>query len=137
MASITALSYETPSPQVSLGRARLEQARREADQAEAFARQMRSAADQAELEANKGEEKVSTLRTQLAQTQSESTYTNQIKKQIAPLSTPGKQEVLANLSTVARNGFSFPDNPLKAYSRASSLGGPAVKSSGLILSRKV
>lgn len=134
MGAITATTYDTPPPQASLGRARLEQARREADQAEAFARQLRSAADQAEVDAQKGQEKVSTLRTQVMQ--SDETYTSQVKKKVAPAessTTQVTQTALASISTVAGNGFSFPENPLKAYSRASSLGGLGVKMSGSIV----
>jgi hypothetical protein len=136
MGAITATTYDTPAPQASLGRARLEQARREADQAEAFARQMRSAADQAEVEAQKGQEKVNTLRIQV--TQSDGTYTSQVKKKTAPAepsSTPAAQTTLASISTVASNGFSFPENPLKAYSKASSLGGLGMKISGTIVNQ--
>lgn len=143
MVALTAISYETPSPEVSLGRARLEQARREADQAEAYARQMRATADRAEAEASKGQERVSSLSNQVAQVQSQAknledaTYTSQLKKQMeAPIS-PAKQEALASLSTVARNGFSFPSNPLMTYSRASSLAGlTGAKTSGLIVNQK-
>ena len=136
MGAITATTYDTPAPQASLGRARLEQARREADQAEAFARQMRSAADQAEVEAQKGQEKVNTLRIQV--TQSDGTYTSQVKKKAAPAepsSTAATQTALASISTVASNGFSFPENPLKAYSKASSLGGLGMKISGTIVNQ--
>ena len=145
MVALTAVSYETPSPEVSLGRARLEQARREADQAEAYARQMRATADRAEVDASKGQDKVSALRTQVTQVQSQSqartqedaTYSSQLKKKMETPISPAKQEALASLSTVARNGFSFPSNPLTAYSKASSLVGmTGAKTSGLIVSQK-
>lgn len=51
MVTITATNSATPSIQASLGRARLEQARREADQAEASARDLRAQADDAEQQA--------------------------------------------------------------------------------------
>jgi len=144
MVALTAVSYETPSPEVSLGRARLEQARREADQAEAYARQMRATADQAEVDASKGADKVSALSNQVAQSQSQAqtrpqtdaTYTSQLKKKLEAPSSPATQDALASLSTVARNGFSFPRNPLVAYSRASSLAGmTGAKTSGLIVNQ--
>lgn len=138
MGAITATTYDTPSPQASLGRARLEQARREADQAEAFARQMRSAAEQAEVEAQKGQEKVTTLSAQVVP--SDGTYTSQVKKKMAPAESSTAQTAqttLASISTVASNGFSFPENPLKAYSRASSLGGLGIKISGSIVNQTV
>lgn len=145
MAALTAVSYQTPSPEVSLGRARLEQARREADQAEAYARQMRATADRAEVEAGKGADKVASLRNQVAQVQSQyqataerdATYSSQLKKKLEAPNSPAQQEALASLSTVARNGFSFPRNPLIAYSRASTLAGmTGAKTSGLIVSQK-
>ncbi len=51
MVAITATNSATPSIQSSLGRARLEQARREADQAESSARDLRAQADEAEQQA--------------------------------------------------------------------------------------
>jgi hypothetical protein len=51
MVAITATNSATPSIQASLGRARLAQALREADQAEANARDLRAQADEAEQQA--------------------------------------------------------------------------------------
>ena len=48
MVAITATNSATPSVQASVGRARLAQARREAEQAEANARDLRDQADDAE-----------------------------------------------------------------------------------------
>jgi hypothetical protein len=56
MVAITATNSATPSIQTSLGRARVEQARRQADQAEATARDLRSQADEAERQANSSED---------------------------------------------------------------------------------
>ena len=58
MVAITATNSATPSIQASLGRARLEQARREADQAEANARDLRAQADDAERQAESSQENV-------------------------------------------------------------------------------
>lgn len=58
MVAITATNSATPSIQASLGRARLEQARREADQAEANARDLRAQADDAERQAQSSQENV-------------------------------------------------------------------------------
>lgn len=58
MVTITATNSTTQSLQVMLGRARLEQARREADQAETNAKDLRAQADQAEQDAQSSQENV-------------------------------------------------------------------------------
>lgn len=58
MVAITATNSATPSIQAAPGRARLEQARREADQAEANARDLRAQVDDAEHQARSSQEKV-------------------------------------------------------------------------------
>lgn len=58
MVAITATNSATPSTQASLGRARLAQARREADQAEANARDLRAQADEAERQAQDSQQNV-------------------------------------------------------------------------------
>ncbi|QTN28310.1 hypothetical protein HZ993_00125 [Rhodoferax sp. AJA081-3] len=58
MVAITATNSTTPSTQASLGRARLAQARREADQAEANARDLRAQADEAERQAQDSQQNV-------------------------------------------------------------------------------
>ena len=61
MVAITATNSATPSIQASSGRARLEQARREADQAEANARDLRAQADEAEQQAQSSQENVNRI----------------------------------------------------------------------------
>jgi chromosome segregation ATPase len=58
MVAITATNSATPSIQASLGKARLEQARNEAAQAESNARDLRAQADAAEQEAQQSQENV-------------------------------------------------------------------------------
>lgn len=58
MVAITATNSATPSVQASVGRVRLAQARREAEQAEANARDLRSQADDAERQAQSSQENV-------------------------------------------------------------------------------
>ncbi len=58
MAAITATNSTTPSIQAGSGGARLAQARREADQAEANARDLRAQADDAERQAQDSRENV-------------------------------------------------------------------------------
>lgn len=119
MVAITATNVSTPLKAVTPSRSRLEQARRQADLAEANARQLRALADQAELDLEKSQSKVSSLSTQVAQesrasqtTQADSTYSAQVK---AGASSGNKQiqDFLVRVSAVALNQFSFPDNPLK------------------------
>lgn len=112
MVAITATSYATPSAQAWQGRARLEQARREADRAESNARQLRAQADQAEQEAQSGQAKVSTLSNQVAQ--ADSTYSTQLGNQQAASEAKRTQNALVPVATVANNKFSFPENPLKS-----------------------
>jgi type II secretory pathway pseudopilin PulG len=61
MVAISATSSVTPSLQVALGKTRLEQARREATQAEATAQSLRAQANDAERDAQKSQEKVREL----------------------------------------------------------------------------
>ena len=56
--AITATNSATPSVQAYVGRARLEQARRQADQAEANARDLRAQADDAEQQAQQSQNNV-------------------------------------------------------------------------------
>ena len=58
MVSITATNSANPPPQASLGQVRLAQARREADQAEAMARDLRAQADDAEQQAERSQDNV-------------------------------------------------------------------------------
>lgn len=58
MVAITATNSTTQTLQSSLGRARLEQARREADQAEATAKDLRAQADDAERQSQDSQENV-------------------------------------------------------------------------------
>jgi hypothetical protein len=120
MVAITATNASTPLNPVPPSRTRLDQARRQADQAEANAKQLRALADQAEQESQQSQSKVNTLSTQVAQESqaaqaqhTDSTYTAQVK---AGASTQSKQvqDFLVRISTVALNQFNFPENPLKS-----------------------
>jgi hypothetical protein len=72
MVAITATSSATPTLQAAVGRSRLEQARREADQAEANAKDLRAQANEAEQQAQNSQ---ANLRKLSAQTrQDEPTY---------------------------------------------------------------
>ena len=114
MVAITATSYATPSAQSWSIRARLQQARQEADQAETMAQQLRSEADQAEQTAQQGQAKVGSLSAQASQ--ADSTYASQLRSQLASTQAKKVQTVLAPVATVAANQFDFPDNPLRRAS---------------------
>jgi gamma-glutamylcysteine synthetase len=101
MAAIAATSYATPSAQVWQGRYRLEQARRDADQAEANARQLRTEADQAEQVAQQSQTRVSSVGAQVAQ--AENTYSAQVRKQMASAASSQNETTLASASKPAFN----------------------------------
>ena len=61
MVAISATNSATPSLQSALGSSKLAQARREADQAEATAQNLRAQANAAEQDAQKGKERVRDL----------------------------------------------------------------------------
>ena len=114
MVAITATTYATPSNVAWQGRAKLEQARREADQAEAQAKELRNAADQAEQDAQKGQSKVSALANQVAQT--DSTYASQLRRKSAAADASKTQDFLAPVTAASDNNFDFPSNPLQSGS---------------------
>ena len=114
MVAITATSYATPPSQAWQGRARLEQVRREADRAEANARQLRAQADQAEQEVGKDNDRVRAVSAQVAQ--SDSTYSSSLRQQMASRQARQTQGALVPVATVAANGFAFSSNPLQSRS---------------------
>ena len=123
MVAITATNATIPLKPVTPSRSRLEQARRQADLAETNARQLRALADQAEQDLQQSQSRVSTLSTQVAQearaaqpaqaAQADSTYTAQVKSGASAFNKK-IQDLLVRTATVARNQYSFPDNPLKS-----------------------
>lgn len=123
MVAITATSSATPSPAVALGKARLEQARREADQAEATAQNLRSQADAAEIDAQKSQETVRELATR--NRQSDATYASQLNshKSEVPQKT---QEFLVDMYSAASAKFAATGNALKANPTAA----PVVNTQG-------
>lgn len=95
-----------------LSRARLQQARAEADRAEANAEQLREQANEAEQQAEQGQAKVGALSQQVAQ--ADSTYSAQLRKKVAIAESRQIQQFLAPVAQVASNNFSFPSNPLQS-----------------------
>jgi len=118
MGVISATNSATPSLQLALGRNRLEQARRDADQAEANAKDLRNQANKAEQEAQKSQENV---REQAARNQQlDSTYDSQLKNSTAvvPLKT---QEFLVGLYNATSENRAASGNPLKAKAAPASV----------------
>lgn len=110
MVAITATNSTTPSPSVAMGKARLEQARREAAQAEATAQSLRSQADAAEVEAQKSQETVREIATR--NRQSAATYASPLasRKSEVPQKT---QEFLVDMYSAASEKFAATGNTLK------------------------
>jgi hypothetical protein len=93
MVAITATNSATPSLQASLNQSRLEQARRDADQAEANAQQLRKRADEAEQDSEKNQQNVRELAARGRQL--DSTYTTDLRarRTSIPLPTDASQSV--------------------------------------------
>ena len=77
MVAITATSNATPSLQSVLNRSRVEQARREADQAEASAQNLRAQANEEERKAQQSQDKVRSLTAQARQ--DDATYASSLR----------------------------------------------------------
>lgn len=110
MVAITATNSATPSPGAALGKARVDRARREADQAEANAQTLRAQADAAEVDAQQSQERLREVA--LRNRQADPTYTPQLnaKKSEVPQKT---QEFLVNLYSASASKFAANGNPLK------------------------
>lgn len=110
MVAITATNNATPSLQSVLNRSRVEQARREADQAEANAQQLRAQANEEERRAQEGQEKVQALTAQVRQ--SEATYTAAVKGNTSEVP-PATQDFIERLYKATSQKFAESGNALK------------------------
>jgi dsDNA-specific endonuclease/ATPase MutS2 len=117
MVAITATSSASPSLQASLSKVRLEQARREADRAEADAQNLRARADEAEREARTGRDKVRQLSSSSTDTASatkeDTTYTQQLRAAEASETPPKVQNFMERLYKATSDKFTASGNPLK------------------------
>jgi hypothetical protein len=123
MVAITATNSTTPSVQASLGRARLEQARRDADQAEANAKDLRAQADKAESQAQQSQSKFSKVSAEVRS--DETTY--------SPSRGTGNVEVPLQAQSVlgqSSNTTSEKRTDLAAALNTSPSAAPTVKVSG-------
>jgi len=123
MVAITATSTSSPSLQSVLNRSRIERARREADQAETNAQQLRAQADAEERKAQQGQEKVRELTAQGRQT--DNTYTAAVKGNTSAVPTQ-TQDFLVRLYKATSQKFADSGNALKSNSNA----GPVVNAQG-------
>lgn len=131
MVAITATNSTTPSIQAALGRAKLQQARREADQAESNAQNLREQADAAELEAQKSQANVRTLSTR---TQQESAATYAAPRVNAETEVPVKtQDFLVGIYSATSQKRADSGNALKSDAHAA----PVINSQGQATGRIV
>lgn len=123
MVAITATNSATPSIQASLSRTRLQQARSQADQAEANARDLRAQADNAELQASQSQDNVRKIASAIAQ--QEPTYVQ--PRQSTSDEVPVKvQKLIEQMYTATNEKRAMSGNPLKTNSDAL----PVVNSQG-------
>lgn len=112
MVAITATSYATVS--VASSRAEVQVARKQAEQDQAEARQLRSQAQEAEQQAQQSQARLRTATAQMAQ--ADSTYSSQLLRQAAGSDAQRLQSFLAPVAAVASNQYRFPSNPLQSSS---------------------
>ena len=114
MVPITATNSATSTVQSMLGKARLEQARREADRAEASAQNLRSQAQEVS-KANDGQNKVRSIGQRISQ--QDGTYTSAIKGR--PSEVPAQtQDFLERLYRATSQKFTASGNSLKTNADA-------------------
>lgn len=124
MVAINATNSTTPSLQAALGRAKLQQARQEAEQAENNAQRLREQADAAEQDVQKSQAKV---RTVAAQNQRDTavTYTASQEKNTSEVPT-ATQDFLVRLYSATSQKRSDSGNALKSDPSAA----PVINSQG-------
>jgi hypothetical protein len=133
MVAIAATSSATPSLQSVLTKSRIEQARREADQAEASAQNLRSQADAEERKAQEGQEKVRSLSAQRAP--QDATYTSALKPSVSEV--PAQtQDFLERLYKATSQKFAESGNSLKNNPDAAPVVNSQGQSTGRILNIK-
>lgn len=131
MVSITATSSASPSLQATLSKTRIEQARREADSAEARANDLRAQADQAERESQERNQTARTL-SAAGQQSKDSTYASALRQQNSE-TPPATQDFLQRMYTAVSPKFAASGNPLKEDSNAAPVVNSQGQSTGRIL----
>lgn len=130
MVAIAATNSTTPSLQLALSQARLEQARREADQAEANAKDLRNQADQAQQDSEQRQNRVQSLSTEVSQEQP--TYRVPSKAGASEVP-PQTQDFLIRLYKATRQQFAASGNALKSSPDAPSVLNSQGQATGRIL----
>lgn len=130
MVAIVATNSATRSLTATVVQSRLEQARREADQAEANAQSLRSQADAAELEAQRQDNTVRKLSDQSKQ--GDSTYTNQVRPPRTEVP-PTTQDFLLRMYNATSSKFAASGNALKSNEQAAPVVNSQGQSTGRIL----
>jgi hypothetical protein len=108
--AITATNNATPSLPSVLNRSRVEQARRQADQAEASAQQPSALVIEKERQARVDQGRVRTLTSQARQ--SDATYTSAVKGRTSEVP-PATQDFIERLYGATSQKFAESGNPLK------------------------
>lgn len=129
MAAITATNSTTPSIQASLGRVRVEQARRQADQAEATARNLRAQADEAEHQADSSRDNLRNIKARVDQEEVTYTPTTNNTSEV-PLKI---QKLIEQMYTASSGARTQSGNPLKTNVNAA----PVVNNQGQATGRVV
>lgn len=130
MVAITATNSATPSIQVVLGRARLEQARREADQAEANAKDLRAQADDAEQQAQQSQANVRQVSARTRQ--DEATYA-QPRKSTASEVPVKVQNLIVQMYSATSQKRTLSGNPLKTHANSAPIVNTQGQSTGRIV----
>ena len=110
MVSITATNSANPSPQASLGHVRLAQARREADQAEATARDLRAQADDAEQQAERSQDNVRKVSARVREEAATYSHPRDSSTSEVPLKT---QKLIEQMYSATSEKRAQSGNPLK------------------------
>lgn len=111
MVAITATNSATPSPQAFMGRTRVDQARREADQAETVAKNLRAQADAAELQSARSTDNLRQLTARVQQ--EDVTYkpaTDDANSEVSPK----VQKLIEQMYSATSSARSQSGNPLKS-----------------------
>jgi hypothetical protein len=130
MVTIAATSTATPSLQSTLSRARLEQARREADSAEGKAETLRRQADEAEQDAQSRNNNVKALKAR--ETGKDSTYTTALRRNADGISNE-TLDFLERMYDATSPQFAASGNALKTDAGAPAVVNTQGQSTGRIL----
>ncbi len=130
MVAITATNSATPPPQLAMSKARVSQARQEAEQAEARAQELRSQADAAEIDAQKSHQRARTVAAQSRQ--SDPTYAPALATNKAEVE-PKTQDFLVRMYSASASKFSEAGNPLKSQPNAAPVVNNQGQSTGRIV----